>query len=198
MALDELSSTFASHFVSTYLWLILFILGCCSLVGRFADLLFTHKIFRCFVNYIILVVRVAEWNPTASLASQVVWKTEHVRQEWELTADCHGVTEVTLTTALGFCTMTSSIESLERPECAHELVTSLGVEVFPGAFDGGDPDNRLRVPQYDQLDWIIGTPGACPWTGHFLECGSVPRSIADGTKDWKLARSSGKRNESEI
>ena len=29
--------------------------------------------------------------------------------------------------------MTSSIESLERPERAHELVTSLSVEVFPGA-----------------------------------------------------------------
>ena len=29
--------------------------------------------------------------------------------------------------------MLSSIESLERLECAHELVTSLSVEVFPGA-----------------------------------------------------------------
>ena len=51
----------------------------------------------------------------------------------ELVADCHGVTEVNLTTALGFCSMTSSIESLERPERANELVTSLSVEVFPGA-----------------------------------------------------------------
>ena len=51
----------------------------------------------------------------------------------ELVADCHGVTEVNLTTALGFCSMTSSIESLERLERAHELVTSLSVEVFPGA-----------------------------------------------------------------
>ena len=48
----------------------------------------------------------------------------------ELIADCHGVTEVNLTTALGFCSMTSSIETLER---AHELVTCLSVEVFPGA-----------------------------------------------------------------
>ena len=51
----------------------------------------------------------------------------------ELIADCHGVTEVNLITALGFCSMTSSIESLERLERAHELVTSLSVEVFPGA-----------------------------------------------------------------
>ena len=51
----------------------------------------------------------------------------------ELIADCHGVTEVNLITALGFCSMTSSIDSLERLERAHELVTSLSVEVFPGA-----------------------------------------------------------------
>ena len=51
----------------------------------------------------------------------------------ELVADSHGVTDVNLTTALGFCSMTSSIESLEHLERAHELVTSLGVEVFPGA-----------------------------------------------------------------
>ena len=51
----------------------------------------------------------------------------------ELVADCHGVTDVNLITALGFCSMTSSIESLERLERAHELVTSLSVEIFPGA-----------------------------------------------------------------
>ena len=43
----------------------------------------------------------------------------------ELITDCHGVTEVNLITALVFCSMTSSIESLERLERAHELVTSL-------------------------------------------------------------------------
>ena len=51
----------------------------------------------------------------------------------ELIAHCHGVTKVNLITALGFCSMTSSIESLERLERAHELVTSLSMEVFPGA-----------------------------------------------------------------
>ena len=51
----------------------------------------------------------------------------------ELVTDCHGVTDVNLTTALGFCSMTSSIESLERLELAHELVTSFSVEIFPGA-----------------------------------------------------------------
>ena len=51
----------------------------------------------------------------------------------ELIADCHGVTEVNLITALGFYSMTSSIESLERLELAHGLVTSLSFKVFPGA-----------------------------------------------------------------
>ena len=31
----------------------------------------------------------------------------------EFIADCHGVTQVNLITALGFCSMTSSMESLE-------------------------------------------------------------------------------------
>ena len=53
--------------------------------------------------------------------------------EMELIVDCHGVTEVNLITALGFCSMTSSIESFERLERAHGLVTSLNVELFPGA-----------------------------------------------------------------
>ena len=51
----------------------------------------------------------------------------------ELVADCHGVTEVNLMTALEFYSMVSSIESLERLERAHQLVTSLSVQVFPGA-----------------------------------------------------------------
>ena len=54
------------------------------------------------------------------------------KSEMELIAGCHGVTEINLITALGFCSMTSSIESFERLECANGLVTSLSVEVFPG------------------------------------------------------------------
>ena len=51
----------------------------------------------------------------------------------ELIAGFHGVTEVNLITALGLCSMTISIESLERLERAHGLVASLSVEVLPGA-----------------------------------------------------------------
>ena len=55
------------------------------------------------------------------------------KYEMELIADCHGVTEVNLTTVSGFCSVVSSVESLESLERAHELVTSLSVEVFPRA-----------------------------------------------------------------
>ena len=55
------------------------------------------------------------------------------KNDMELIADCHGVTEVNIMTALRFCSMFSSIEHLERLERAHELVTSLSVEVFPRA-----------------------------------------------------------------
>ena len=55
------------------------------------------------------------------------------KNQMELIADCHGITEVNLITALRFYSMTSSVESLERLERAHELVTTLSVEVFLGA-----------------------------------------------------------------
>ena len=55
------------------------------------------------------------------------------KSEMELIADSHGVTEVNLITALGFYSLTSSIDSLERLERAHGLVPSLSVELFPGA-----------------------------------------------------------------
>ena len=45
--------------------------------------------------------------------------------ENELIADGHGVTKVNLITALGLYSMTSSIESLERIERAHGLMTCL-------------------------------------------------------------------------
>ena len=51
--------------------------------------------------------------------------------EMELIADCQK--EVNLMTALGFCSMISSIESLEHLERTHELVTSLRVEMLPGS-----------------------------------------------------------------
>ena len=57
------------------------------------------------------------------------------KSEMELIAASPEVTEVNLIAALGFCSMISSIESLERLVRAHGLVTSLSVEVFPGALE---------------------------------------------------------------
>ena len=55
------------------------------------------------------------------------------KSEMELISDCQGVTEVNLMTAVGFYSMVSSFDSLERLERAHELVTSFKVEALPGA-----------------------------------------------------------------
>ena len=55
------------------------------------------------------------------------------KNEMELIADCHRVAEVNLMNTLGFYSVISSVESLGRLERAHELVSSLSVEVFPGA-----------------------------------------------------------------
>ena len=49
----------------------------------------------------------------------------------QLVADCHGVTEVNLITALELYSMTSSIEALEPLERAYELLKALSMEVFP-------------------------------------------------------------------
>ena len=60
------------------------------------------------------------------------------RSEIKLVTDCHGATEVNLVIALWFYSMTNSIESLERLERTHELVTALSVEVCFGVL----ADNR--------------------------------------------------------
>ena len=56
------------------------------------------------------------------------------KTEMKLIADCHGVTEVNLVTALGFYSMFGSLESLLNLEQKREMVTAISVEVFPGVF----------------------------------------------------------------
>ena len=63
------------------------------------------------------------------LFGNIVMKT---KTETELTADCHGGTEVNLVTALGFYSMFGSLELLLNLEQKHEMVTATSVEVFPG------------------------------------------------------------------
>ena len=55
------------------------------------------------------------------------------KSEMEMNAGCRGAMEVNLMTTLGFYSMVGSIESLKRVERARKLVTSLSLEVFPGA-----------------------------------------------------------------
>ena len=54
------------------------------------------------------------------------------KTETEMIVDCHGKTGMILVTALGFCSMFGSLESLLNLEQKHEMVTTISVEVFPG------------------------------------------------------------------
>ena len=74
------------------------------------------------------------------------------KKEMELIADCHGVTEVNLITALRFCSMTSSIESLKRLKRAHGLVSSLSVEVYPGALQTDQKDGGWREALENEMN----------------------------------------------
>ena len=73
------------------------------------------------------------------------------RSEIELVADCRGVTEVNLKTALGFYSMTSSIGSLACLERAQELVTALSVEVFLESLQAEQKIESSREPLDNEL-----------------------------------------------
>ena len=74
------------------------------------------------------------------------------KSEMELIADCHGVTEVNSITALRFCSLTSSIESLKRLERAHVLFTSLSVEVFLVALQTEQKIGGWRAAQENEIN----------------------------------------------
>ena len=90
----------------------------------------------------------------------------------ELIADCHGVTEVNLITALGFYSMTSPIESLERLERAHGLVTSLSVEVFPGALQTEQKIGGWREALENEMNLKDSDAYHRPTGSKYLGCSS--------------------------
>ena len=69
-------------------------------------------------------------NSSSSCGTTIVMKA---KTQTELVADCHGGTEVNLVTELGFHSMFGSLESPLNLEQKHEMVTTISVEVFPGA-----------------------------------------------------------------
>ena len=75
------------------------------------------------------------------------------RSEMELIADCHGVTEVNLVTALGFYTMTCSMESLEHLERAHEFQGRCEQKIE--SWRGISQDSWLEVPGGIQFATIL-------------------------------------------
>ena len=58
--------------------------------------------------------------------------TEREKSEIQIVAECYASTKVNLATALGFFSRMCSLQSLERLESEHHLVTALSVESWPG------------------------------------------------------------------
>ena len=73
--------------------------------------------------------------------------TEREKSEIQIVAECYASTTVNLATALGFFSRMCSLQSLERLESEHHLVTALSVESCPGV---------LQVTQKHIKSWKVG------------------------------------------
>ena len=72
--------------------------------------------------------------------------TEREKSEIQILAECYASTTVNLATALGFFSRIGSLQSLERLESEHHLVTALRVESWPGV---------LQVTQKHIKSWKV-------------------------------------------
>ena len=73
--------------------------------------------------------------------------TEREKSEIQIVAECYASTTVNLATALGFFSRMCSLQSLERLESEHHLVTALSVESWPRV---------LQVTQKHIKSWKVG------------------------------------------
>ena len=73
--------------------------------------------------------------------------TEREKSEIQIVAEFYASTTVNLATALGFFSRMCSLQSLERLESEHHLVTALSVESWPGV---------LQVTQKHIKSWKVG------------------------------------------
>ena len=73
--------------------------------------------------------------------------TERQKSEVQIVAECYARTTVNIATALGFFSRMCSLQSLERLESEHHLVTALSVESWPGV---------LQVTQKHIRSWKVG------------------------------------------
>ena len=73
--------------------------------------------------------------------------TEREKSEVQIVAEWYASTTVNIATALGFFSRMCSLQSLERLESEHHLVTALSVESWPGV---------LQVTQKHIKSWKVG------------------------------------------
>ena len=73
--------------------------------------------------------------------------TEREKSEVQIVAECYASATVNIATSLGFFSRMCSLQSLERLESEHHLVTALSVESWPGV---------LQVTQKHIRSWMVG------------------------------------------
>ena len=73
--------------------------------------------------------------------------TEREKSEVQIVAECYASTTVNIATALGFFSRMCILQSLERLQSEHHLVTALSVESWPGV---------LQVTQKHIKSWKVG------------------------------------------
>ena len=73
--------------------------------------------------------------------------TEREKSEVQIVAECYANTTVNIATALGFFSRVCSLQSLERLESEHHLVTALSVASWAGV---------LQVTQKHIKSWKVG------------------------------------------
>ena len=76
----------------------------------------------------------------------VTW-FEREKSEVQIVAECYASTTLNIATALGFFSRMCSLQSLERLESEHHLVTALSVESWSGV---------LQVTQKHIKSWKVG------------------------------------------
>ena len=132
---------------------------------------------------------------TAPPTSQIVGRLSMSdKSEIKLIAKCRGVTEKNLMTALRFYSMVSSIESLERLEHSHELVTSLSVQVFPEALQTEQKVGGCNIRLLQSHMRLKKNRPYNHWLksqGHYLLCFSTSRTV--GANSVRLRHETGTR-----
>ena len=106
--------------------------------------------------------------------------TEREKSEIQIVAECYASTTVNLATALGFFSRMCSLQSLEKLESEHHLVTTLSVESWPGVV-ASDPETHQELEGWTRSGDGISHERSL-WSASKCE---VPSGVSDGQPMWQ-------------